>query len=86
MKEEESNKQREKIELGWAQYLGGVAGAKGWKGQQLRRDLELTRESAASVVEIWKGLEGTRTSLLGYRSNVGHFKVGHRIFCPLFLL
>lgn len=75
MKEEESIKQREKGELGWTQYLGGVGGAKGWKGQQLRRDLELTRESAATVVELWKGLEGCRTSLLGYRSNVGHFKV-----------
>lgn len=63
---------KEKDEVGWVDWLGKM---KGWKGGQLRRDLELTRQSAGSVVEIWRGLEGMRELLLGYRWNVGHFKV-----------
>lgn len=77
MKEQESVVEKEKLEMGWQQYLGGVVGGeKGWKGKQLRKDLELTRESAMSTREIWKGLEDTRSGLLGYRNDVGGFKAG----------
>ncbi|GAA5909833.1 hypothetical protein JCM5296_001831 [Sporobolomyces johnsonii] len=73
LRAEESAKEREREEKGWAQWLRDAPGP---KGRQLRRDLELTKTSARAVVGVWEALEGTRASLLSYRNNVGFFKAG----------
>ncbi|CEQ41482.1 SPOSA6832_03217, partial [Sporobolomyces salmonicolor] len=72
LRAEESAKEKEWEEKGWAQWLRDAPGP---KGRQLRRDLELTKASAEAVVGVWEALEGTRESLLSYRDNVGFFKV-----------
>ncbi|GAA5927126.1 hypothetical protein JCM1841_006056 [Sporobolomyces salmonicolor] len=73
LRAEESAKEKEWEEKGWAQWLRDAPGP---KGRQLRRDLELTKASAEAVVGVWEALEGTRESLLSYRDNVGFFKAG----------
>lgn len=46
-----------------------------WKGKQLRRDLELSRESVEWVKDVRMGLENTRSQFVEYQANVGGFKV-----------
>ena len=73
LRAEESEKERELSEKSWIEWISQEV--KGTKGRQLRKDLELTRGSAEAVVGVWQALEGTRESLVGYRNNVGFFKV-----------
>ena len=47
----------------------------GWKGKQLRRDLELAGESVQSVKDLRWGLERARSSFIEFEANVGAFKV-----------
>lgn len=80
LRQEESQTERSLQERSWIEWMKEVKGA---KGKQLRRDLDLTRGSAAAVIGVWEALEETRNGLLGYRNNVGHFKVSStRCFSP----
>ena len=50
---------------------------RGWKGEKLRRELELTDVSLKAISKLVGGLKETRGRLVSYRENIKNFKVSY---------
>lgn len=53
----------------------------GWKGDKMRKDLELAGQAIAIIVEWLKGLKCARDNLIMYRAHIKQFKV---VYTPTF--
>jgi hypothetical protein len=47
----------------------------GWKGEKMRKDLELAGKSFGAITSLLGDLQTTRTNLVSYRAHIKRFKV-----------